>query len=155
MFIIAAGGNALSPFERVGAHKRARFTILPVVFRCAFCSIPGLAEGYPYKRGAQRMKGTKGRDGTPTAIITWHFVLRPQGIFSSPPFRPWRTRLGLPHERDPSLRFRIVSRLTKGKQRDWGVNVNEFTVLESVGKIYERRVTICMLTGCKSESAES
>jgi len=70
MFIIAAGGNALSPFERVGAHKRARFTILPVVFRCAFCSIPGLAEGYPYKRGAQRMKGTKGRDGTPTAIIT-------------------------------------------------------------------------------------
>lgn len=36
-----------------------------------------------------------------------------------------------PSPRDPSLGFRIVSRLTKDKRRDGGVNANEFTVLES------------------------
>lgn len=75
MFIIAAGGNALFPLGRVGAHKRARFTIPSVVFRCAFCPSPGLAGGLSLRgeeKGEEGTRGARGRphDGTPTAIIT-------------------------------------------------------------------------------------
>lgn len=96
------------------------------------------------KRGTQGKtggRGGEGHDGTPTAIITWHFVLRPQEIFSSPPFRP----RGGPDWSFPLASGRVVSHPTKGKQRDEGVNANEFTILQSRQGKKLRTTTICNL----------
>lgn len=161
MFIIVAGGNApsllslslffffLSSLGCVGAHKRVHFTICPpsppngfsLCFllhtgSCGRSSVRGEHRGRQEGEAGKGARWNTYRDN----YVTFCFATTRDFFLASVP-ASWRTRLVL---LPPIASGRVVSHPTKGRQRDEGVNANEFTILQSRRKNL-RTMTICNL----------
>lgn len=166
MFIIAAGGNALSLLSG------ALVLINGPVLRSSRRFFAALFAPRQVSRRVIRERGGRGPGGRGDGEPRWNtycdnyvtfcfattrdFFLasvptsRRTLVGSLPPPLPPPLSPPPPHE-SLALGSGIVSRLTKNERpetRGGGVNANEFDNIEiAAGRIYERRIAICMLMG--------